>query len=206
VEDIVSQSLRRKVSARLALAGAILVGLGEAAVGFLLSAPGGSVLTPSLAVLGLALLALGGGWWWLSGDEARQIRIRYAATIVLCALFATVWTFDFALPAAMAADTQATHQALAAISARSTKDCMKAVITSGSIGPLHAPYERCVLSSAAGPTVLYLTQSAASGVAFDPGVETLLGATCVRHLTGRWWQWTTFTGTCPFGYQLASPS
>ena len=156
--------------------------------------------TPGLA------LGLGGGWWWLSGDEARQIRIRYAATIVLCALFATVWTFDFALPAAMAADTQATHQALAAISARSTKDCMKAVITSGSIGPLHAPYERCVLSSAAGPTVLYLTQSAASGVAFDPGVETLLGATCVRHLTGRWWQWTTFTGTCPFGYQLASPS
>lgn len=186
----------RWIAPILAVAAAALLGY----IGWALLAPGGSLVVPTLIVLGsgLALAAIAAlvaflgprrrAWWLFSG------------LMVPLAAVAAVWTFFFALPAAVAWDPSLHGQALAVLArlhaaptnahGRPRRDCW--TITTGSAGPVGAPYRECAIDSSIGSRPFVHVWFAPVSVPSEALDYTDVGTAafvdeCYRHLDGDWW-------------------
>jgi len=179
-------------------------------LGWVLPRPGASLVVPTLVVLGIgcALAIPGVIYWLVSGRGA------IAIAIIATTLVASIWTFEFSLPAAVASDTSATAQAQAALVQLNSSPrgkygiplhpCSMKVV--GSVGPIAAPYRQCAVSTPEGHFVLYTSGTQTSrGLGYtDIGASTFPDA-CSRHLIGRWWMFTgpkNGEGACPIGYSF----
>ena len=98
----------------------------------------------------------------------------------------------------MALDSHGTSQALAALKAVPLNKSQCVNITTGAIGPLKAPYQRCATNTQyqgsvvfyyalAGNAVVTLT----SGLMFNEGPVSDASDQCVRHLVGDWYAFTS---------------
>ena len=179
-------------------------------LGWVLPHPGDSLVIPALVVFGIgcALAVPGLVYWLVSGSGA------IAIAIIATTLVASIWTFEFSLPAAIAVDTGATAQAQAALVQLNSSPhskfglplhpCSMKVV--GSVGPLEAPYRQCAVSTPEGHFVLYTSGTQTSrGLGYtDIGARTFPDA-CSRHLIGPWWMFTgpkSGEGGCPIGYSF----
>ena len=179
-------------------------------LGWVLPRPGASLVVPTLVVLGVGcvLAVMGLAYWIVSGRGA------IALSILATTLVASIWTFEFSLPVAVALDTSATAQAQTALAQLNSSPrskygiplhpCSTKVV--GSVGPLRAPYRQCAVSTPEGHFVLYTSGTGTSrGIGFtDIGAATFPDA-CSRHLIGPWWMFTAPTGgegQCPVGYSF----
>lgn len=198
------------------LGGALaLVGLG--ALGWILPGPGRSLVVPAVVVLGVGVaLALAS---WAVSRARWSTGWPVAAAVTGAAVAATVWTFEFSLPASMAWDPGATRSAAAVLFDLNHGDLARTVpptpcrtVRTGSVGPLGAPYTACAVSTAEGHFVVYtaLGSRPVRGLAYtDVGAATFPDG-CTRHLAGRWWAFVGSTenealgidGLCPFGYRF----
>jgi hypothetical protein len=195
------------------LIGAIVVGLALGYLGWVLPTPGGSVLIPTLVVAGVGVLvALVAGVFALH-PHLRSLRVFCAGVLVLT-IAASIWTYAFSLPASIAWDASATHQAqfvLARITAepKTVNDIPRQAcwtLRQGSVGSLPAPYRACGVSTPEGHFVIFTALGRSEGGLgyTDRGAATFPDA-CSRHLTGKWWAFSTDTngeGGCPVGYRF----
>jgi hypothetical protein len=185
----------------------LLIAVVLAYLGWVLPDPGGSLAIPTLIVFGIgSLVAL--AIWIVTGS------IAIAMTAIGLSVVASVWTFEFSMPAKVAWGSSATAQAQAVLLPLATaprnsfgvvpEQC--SMHLTGSVGPLAAPYRECALSTPEGSLVRF---TATRGPIRGLGYTDLGGATfpdeCSRHLTGQWWMFTgttSGTGDCPIGYQF----
>ncbi len=195
-----------KVVTATVLAGvaAVLAGLGWA-----LPVPGGSLIDPTLVVLGLGVVGAV-AFWIAVGRPASSLAI-----LVVTGL-AAVWTFAFSLPASLAWNAGAAAQAHEALTRLVTSPKGAAgvplrpcwTVTSGSVGKLPAPYRVCAVSSPEGHIVTFSTLGRPwRGLGFtDRDAAASFPDECARHLVGKWWMFISDpggTGTCPIGYRFS---
>lgn len=177
-------------------------------LGWVLPTAGGSLVLPTLVVLGIGVVA-SVAWWFTAHDL-----IVVSLTVVIT-MTASVWTFAFSLPASVAWDSGATSQAQA-ILARLDSSPEKvngvvppqpcSTIAIGTIGPISAPYRQCPVFTPVGHIVIFMAEGQTSrGLGYtDRPAATFLDE-CVRHLVGQWWMFTaetSGTGDCPVGYRF----
>jgi hypothetical protein len=140
--------------------------------------------------------------------------MTFSAAAAVCTVLACVWTFQFSLPAHLEWNSGATNQAQQTLvhlsrlprgpdGARSEPCTM---VSTGSIGPLSAPYKECAEYTFAGHFVTYdSVQSPEHGLGYtDVGAATFQDE-CSRHLVGEWWMYSpeeNGVGACPFGYHF----
>jgi hypothetical protein len=74
------------------------------------------------------------------------------------------------------------------------------------VGPINAPYSRCAVSTPEGHFVLFTAVGHNGGIGFTDRFAATFQDECTRHLTGKWWMFTSETkgtpGGCPIGYQF----
>ena len=184
-------------------------------LGWVLPSVGGSLVVPTLIVLGtgVAFVLVIGLILRARASRTELIVLIVGSLVVVGA--AAVWTFQFALPLALWT-SGATAQARAALSqaARTPQGILETAPaqpcvnhTSGSVGPLRAPYSVCATSTPEGQFVTFTSQSGGLGYA-EPGAENPYPDECVRHLYGNWSMFTDPSdsngdpGSCPIGYQF----
>jgi hypothetical protein len=134
---------RNHRSVCVALVRALLLGIALGALGWTLPSYGSSIAIPTLIVFGIGALFIVGTviarWRFPKKGHLRLFFIGAAVVTVL----ASVWTFEFSLPASFALDSSSTAQAQLALRGfNATRSCV--AITHGSVGSLQAPYMRCV--------------------------------------------------------------
>ncbi len=209
-EVTLSESRSRRPTWPVTIATLVLAAAVLGYLGWVLPRPGASLVVPTLVVAGVgwALAVPGLAHWRISG------RGTVALAVLATTLVASIWTFEFSLPAAVALNTDATAQAQTALaqlnSSPRSKDgiplhpCSTKVV--GSVGPLRAPYRQCAVSTPEGHFVLFTSGTRTSrSIGFtDIGAATFPDA-CSRHLIGPWWMFTAPTvgeGECPIGYSF----
>jgi hypothetical protein len=201
---------------------AVLVGV---AIGVALGALGTALVTPgrSLAVPTAIVAGIGGAialvaWVVASFRATRHAGWILAVTVAGVTILASVWTFEFALPAAVEW-SGATAQAQDALHALSQSpldhdgtvpphSCT--VHATGSVGPLAAPYRECTIWTPVGHLVEFVSNGpgAPGGLVYTDRPSTSFADQCVRHLTGRWWMVAPSAdsngdpGSCFFGYRF----
>jgi hypothetical protein len=193
----------------LALTAAIvmLVAIVLGYLGWVLPSPGGSLVVPTLIVFGIGCAA-GIACWIIAGSWVT------AVAVVGVTVLASVWTFSFSLPASVAWDSNATSQAQTALQqlASSPRNQYGVPLrpcstrTTGSVGPIGAPYRQCSVSTPEGHFVIFTAGGLTGrGLGYtDVGAATFPDQ-CSRHLTGEWWMFTrdsSGTSGCPIGYQF----
>jgi hypothetical protein len=202
LEQVQPPVVRRRVVGGLLVLSSLTLGL----LGWQLPSPGGSVVVPTLIVF--AIGSTSALIWWIVLGNWRMVTAAMAITVV-----ASIWTFQFAVPASVTWLSGATQSASAAIARLSVsragdstvgpEQC--SLVQTGSIGPLRAPYRQCTASTPAGSFVTYdaVVGGSHQGIGYtDAGAQTFPDA-CVRHLTGRWWAFAFTadgTGACRIGY------
>jgi hypothetical protein len=150
VEEVKPEPARQQGGKVLPLVGGILVGLALGYLGWVLPTPGDSFLVPTLVVAGVGVvLVLVVGIFAL--HPFHQSLWVFCLTVLVFTIAASIWTYEFSVPASVAWDTNATHQAqlvLARVNAEPktvngvpSKACW--TVWSGSIGSLRAPYSEC---------------------------------------------------------------
>jgi hypothetical protein len=193
----------------------VVVGIFLGYMGWVLPSPGGSLITPTLIVFGTGAAIAIGSWLLASLRPQRRELWAFAIGIIVLTLTASVWTFQFSLPAHMAWDSTATPRAKAFLFGLNHGNLNMTVpsqpcttVTTGSIGPLNAPYRQCPISTAEGHVVTFLKLGeSGKGISFtDRGPDTFLDI-CYRHLVGQWYMFTNGgltnpSAPCPFGYQF----
>lgn len=182
-------------------------------VGFVLPAPGGSLLGPAglVAAIGVLVAAIGGTYLFVRG--ARVQAGWFMSIVILLTAGASVWTFEFALPARMAWDASAPSQAQQALrqAQRGPVNAPCRVLRAGSIGPLGAPYNECPVTYASGfgsrVNIVRFTRlgTTTQGVAYTNIGPATFDDECYRHLAGDWWAFnggdlSNPSDPCPFGY------
>ncbi len=203
----------------LALVAAIIVGLILGYLGWIFPIPGGSVVGPSLEILGIgfaivaaaivAIIFAPASWLpWLSTFLVAQ----FIVTIVM-----SVWAYGFPLKVAMAiqqprADLAAEgylHSLNHGNLQMNVPSTPCRVVNTGHIGPLEAPYQECAFSTAEGHFINFTSaKPGTKGRLTYTDVELKTFADmCYRHLVGRW-----YTSTlphleqpgypCPMGYSF----
>ena len=198
---------------------AVAVGIGLGAFGTAMVTPGQSLAVPTAIVAGIGG-ALGLVSWVVASFRAgRQAGLIFAVAIAVVTVLAGTWTFEFALPAAIEW-SNATAQAQSALSLLGhfpqnrdgtvlPKPCM--VHTSGSIGPLAAPYKECAIWTPVGHLVTFIASSpnAHGGLVYTNRPSASFPDECARHLVGDWWMFAPSTnsngdpGSCYLGYRFA---
>jgi len=176
-------------------------------LGWILPSPGGSLVVPTLVVFGIGCIA-GLACWIATGSRAIPI------TAAGIALVASVWTFQFSLPASVTWGSNATAQAQEALvrvnlgpySAVGIPVHPCSIAMTGSVGKLDAPYRQCAASTPQGHFVTFTPKGQPThGLAYtDVGAGTFPDE-CSRHLIGEWWMFSGSTdgmGGCPIGYQF----
>jgi hypothetical protein len=171
-----------------AIAVAVLVGVLDGYLAFVIESPGTSLAGNCLLVACVALLVTGVGWRLLR-SKGRRLRRTFVVSMLAFGLLATWWAWAFAMPAAMAWDSHATPDALTALRGIPPEKTVCIQVTSGAIGPLSAPYERCALAGPPGSFVEYSAPSSSGrGLIFNEGPPP--NDECVRHLVGNWYGYT----------------
>jgi len=186
----------------------VLMALVLGYLGWVLLSPGGSLVAPTLIVFGV-----GGAMTVALAFFTRSLPVAVMAVGV--AIAASIWTFSFAIPASLSWGSGATAQAEAALSRlRSSAETVKgvfpphtcAIVESGSVGPIDAPYRECSTFAPEGHFVIFTSVAQAMhGLGYtDRGASTFPDE-CSRQLVGKWWMFTPDTdelGSCPIGYQF----
>jgi hypothetical protein len=201
-----------------AVAAAVAIGIALGALGTALVTPGQSLAVPTAIVA-----AAGGGivlvsWVAASFRTGRQAGWTLAVGAAIVSVLACLWTFEFALPAAIEW-SNATAQAQEVFNQlqhspqnfRGTVPPQPCVArSSGSVGPLAAPYKECAVWTPVGHAVTFVASSpnAPSGLVYTDRPSAFFADECERHLVGMWWMFTSSTdssgdpGTCYFGYRF----
>ncbi|HXA31476.1 MAG TPA: hypothetical protein VNV87_04380 [Acidimicrobiales bacterium] len=207
---------RRRPITSIALA--LVVGVGLGYLGWVLTSPGGSLLAPTLIVLGIGLALAGSSWVVAYFTPSRKDLWIFALTCAILSLFAGAWTFWFSLPTAMWSDSGASQQAQNALVKLSREPTNSSgvpinhcwTIETGAIGPLQAPYEECaVATKVTGKAFTDVTftsiDSPHRSIQYTNSGAMAFYDTCYRHLVGQWWMTTwdqSGLGSCPIGYQF----
>jgi hypothetical protein len=201
-----------------ALVAAVVVGIALGALGTALVIPGQSLAVPTAKVA-----AVGGGivlvsWVVASFRARRQAGWIFAVGTAVVTVLACLWTFEFALPAAIEW-SNATAQAQEAFN-RLERSPLNVhgtvpprpcgVHTTGSVGPLVAPYKECAVWTPVGHAVTFVADSpnAPEGLVYTDRPAAFFADQCARHLVGNWWMFAPSTdsngdpGSCYFGYQF----
>jgi hypothetical protein len=202
----------------VAIALSVVVGIVLGYLGWVLPSPGGSLIVPTLIVLGVGLALAGCSWIVACFAPHRRGLWVFAVATGILTLFAAAWTFWFSLPAAMWSDSGAVQQAqnaLLKLRQEPTKNgvpinhCWR--IETGTIGPLSAPYEACATSTrvVGQPFVVVAFTSVESSRGCVDYTNVGGGAafydSCYRHLVGPWWMTSldrSGVGNCPIGYRF----
>ena len=182
-------------------------------LGWILPSAGGSLVIPTLIVLGIGC-ATAVTWRILFRDWA------VVAAVIAIAVVASVWTFAFSLPASLQWDSNATVQAQTELSRlNSSPEKAKgveppqpcSVVETGSVGPIEAPYRQCAVFTPEGDSFVFTAVvftavgQTSRGLAYTNRGAATFGNDCTRHLIGQWWIFTAETsgsGDCPIGYQF----
>lgn len=197
---------------------AVIVGVALGALGSALVAPGHSLAVPTAIVAGIGAAIVLVSWVVASFRANRQAGWIFAVTVAAVTVLASVWTFEFALPASVEW-SNATAQAQDALNvlARSPQNhdgtvpphpCT--VHATGSIGPLAAPYKACAIWTPEGHLVEFASTShdARGGLVYTDRPAASFPDQCARHLEGNWWMVASSTdsngdpGSCFFGYRF----
>jgi hypothetical protein len=190
----------------------VVVGLVLGYLGWVLPTPGGSFLIPTLIVAGAGILVLLVGGLFALHLNHQSLWV-FCVTVLVLTIAASIWTFAFSMPASVAWDANATHEAqvvLARVNAEPKTSAgipIKAcwTVRQGSIGSLRAPYSECGVSTREGHYVTFGSIGYNGGLGYtDRGAATFPDA-CSRHLTGEWWVYRSETngeGGCPVGYRF----
>lgn len=198
---------------------AVVVGLGLGALGTVLVTPGQSLAVPTAWVAGIGGALVLGSWVVASFRAGRQAGWILAVSTAAVTVLAAVWTFEFALPTAIEW-SDATVQAQNALSLiqhspqnhNGTVPPQPCVVhTTGSVGPLSAPYKECAIWTPVGHLVSFIaaSPSAQGGLVYTNRPSTSFQDECVRHLVGAWWMFAPSTnangnpGSCYFGYRFS---
>jgi hypothetical protein len=153
-------------------------------------------------------------WVFACFGLRRRSLSTFAVLVVTFTLVASVWTYEFALPASLAWDSGATRQAQETLLQLShdpkgqdgvpSAPCTD--VSSGSVGALIAPYRECAAYTNEGHFVTYdSVKDPGRGLGYtDVGAATFPDE-CSRHLVGEWWMYVedgSGMGTCPIGYHF----
>ena len=190
-----------------AMAG-LLVAAAEAILGYTTASLDDSEWASALVVVPVAVVALTLGlsililWLW----EPRGATM-FALTLVVFSLLAVWWISMYGLAFRMELDAGATGQARSLLATTTGTKCVW--VSTGAVGPLSAPYTRCVYVRTDLRQVTYVGFQSTSGLIYEPGVSTPNAPSlCVRHLSGGWWASTRGSWAywqrgpvCPSGYQ-----
>ena len=181
-------------------------------LGWTLPTVGGSLVTPTLAVLLVGAGIAGTTWVAACFRPHRRALWVFSVVVGVLTLVAAAWTLEFALPASLAWQSSATHQAETLLTrirdepgyahgVAPLQPCTE--VKTGSIGPLPAPYSECAVWTSEGHFVSFdaprggLTYTNVGAITFEDQ--------CYRHLVGRWWMdapESSGVGACPFGYRF----
>jgi hypothetical protein len=207
------------LSARWIAGGAaVVIGIALGVLGTVLVTPGHSLAVPTAIVA-----AIGGGivlvsWVVASFRSRRQAGWILAVGAAVVTVLACLWTFEFALPAAIGwsnATTQAQdtfnklqHDAQNGDGNLPPQPCI--VHDSGSVGPLVAPYEECAIWTQEGHALMFTSigPGASGGLVYTDRPSVFFADECERHLIGNWWMSAPppassgDPGTCYYGYQF----
>jgi hypothetical protein len=202
----------------VAAAAAVVVGIGLGALGTTLVTPGQSLAVPAAVVAGIGGSVVLVSWVVASFRSGRQAGWIFAVAAGAVTVLAVIWTFESALPAAIEW-SDATAQAQDALSLlqhspqnrRGTVPPQPCVVHStGSVGPLAAPYQECAIWTPVGHQVTFIADgpNAAGGLVYTDRPATSFADECARRLVGDWWMFASSTdsdgdpGSCYFGYRF----
>ena len=198
----------------LAVGGGILVGLVLGYLGWALPTPGDSLLVPTLIVAGVGLAIAVVGAIFALHPRLTSLWL-FCGVVLVLTVVASLWTFQFALPASVAWDASATQQAQTVIARVNAEPLVNGVppghcwtVQNGSIGDVQAPYRECGISTPEGHFVTFVSVGVGpkgGGLGYtDRGAATFQDA-CSKHLFGKWWAFSNNTdgmGSCPVGYMF----
>jgi hypothetical protein len=197
---------------------AVVIGIALGALGAVLVGPGESLAEPTAIVAavgcGIALVS----WVVASFRASRQAGWIFAVGVAIVTVLACVWTFEYALPAAIEwSDATAQAQNVFSNLQHAAQDSHGAlrpqpctVHDSGSVGPLAAPYKECAVWTPVGHSVSFVPSSptASGGLVYTDRPSAFFADECERHLVGNWWMFSQSTnsngdpGSCFFGYRF----
>jgi hypothetical protein len=188
-----------------ALAGLILL-----TVGWFLPQPGGSLVEPTVVVVGVGIVVAIVGSMIVRSPSGALFTVIVLGLTVL----AGIWTFELALPARVDWISNASQEAHTALQEAALRPqtrsggpvtpCRRE--TQGTVGPLDAPYQICVYRLGPTQVVTFSKSNTTSGITYFDGIagpQYFLDE-CYRHLAGPWWMFRQSlggTGSCPFGYR-----
>ena len=174
---------------------ALLVGLGDSYLGYVIESPGTSLAGHCLLVAVVAAIVAAAGWW-VSRKRYRLFASVFVGAMAMIGILVVWWTWAFAMPAAMTWDTQATPRAVASLTGIWTDKSVCSNVESGSVGPLSAPYRQCSINGPPGSTVYYYAMSGSTladpyrGSVFSYAPTNTFNDECARHLVGHWYAFT----------------
>lgn len=196
----------------------VVIGIALGVLGTVLVTPGQSLAVPT-AIVG----AVGGGivlvsWVVASFRSGRQAGWMLAVGSAVVTVLACLWTFEFALPAAIKW-SNATEQAEEVLDRlqhspqnfHGTVPLQPCTVhATGSVGPLAAPYKECAVWTPVGHGVTYVSDNpnASGGLVYTDRPSAFFADGCQRHLVGKWWMFAPSTdsngdpGTCYLGYMF----
>jgi hypothetical protein len=210
-----SSSLARWVAA----VAAVVVGVGLGALGTAMVTPGQSLAVPTAVVAGIGGAVVLVSWVVAAFRSGRQAGRIFAVAAGVVTVLAAIWTFEFALPTAIEW-SDATAQAQDALSLlqhspqnrHGTVPPQPCVVHStGSAGPLAAPYKECAIWTPVGHLVTFIANgpNADGGLVYTDRPSASFADECARRLVGDWWMFASSTdsngdpGSCYFGYRFA---
>jgi hypothetical protein len=196
-----------------AIVASMVVGVALGYLGWTLPSVGSSLLVPTVIVFGVGAATATASWIVAGiGSWRRQLRV-FSVLVSSFTVMASIWTFEFALPASLAWNLGATHTAQTVLlklrdapgfshGVAPYPGCME--VTTGSIGPLEAPYSECPLWTNVGHSVSF--RGDRGGLTYTDSPATTFEDQCIRHLVGEWWMFAPESndmGGCPFGYHFS---
>jgi hypothetical protein len=194
------------------VAGALVVGVLLGYLGWTLPTVGASLFTPTLVVFLVGAGVAGAAWVVACFRPQRRAFWVFSVGVGVLTLVASAWTLEFALPASLAWQPSAAHRAQALLAqlkgepgyahgVAPAEPCTE--VTTGSIGPLRAPYSECPVWTPEGHFVQFSTPR--GGLTYTNVGAFTFEDQCYRHLVGWWWMdapETNGIGGCPFGYRF----
>ena len=175
----------------MALGIALLVGLADGYLPYVIESPGTSLVGHCLLVAAVAVVVAAAGWWAFR-KRNRSVAWIFVGAMVSIGILDVWWAWAFAMPAAMAWDSHATADAQSALRGLPPNKSVCVKFDHGSIGPLDAPYTRCAISGPPTPTVEYSATGSdpSRGLFFVEGPSGYVAGYSTRHLVFGWYAYT----------------